>query len=249
MGVFDLPAPLFAWLDGLMSGVAPPTLRLVLWGVVGAVLSMALYWALSPQRRIARTKAEAAEARRALDAYDGEFAGAWPLIRRTLRLALKQVGLVAWPAVAASLPVLAMLAWLSTAYGYALPAAGTEVDVRTFPRALPARLVHGADEEEPPPSSAAPPRIVVADESGRVVGSVPLTAPVSTLHKREWWNALFGNPAGYLPDDAPLERIEIDLPQKEYIALGPAWLRSWYVVFFAALLAGSLAIKIAARIE
>ena len=60
---------------------------------------------------------------------------------------------------------------------------------------------------------------------------------------------LIGNPAGYLPDDAPLERIEVDLPPKEYLALGPAWLRSWYAVFFAALLAASLAIKVAARIE
>ena len=58
VGLFDLPAPLFAWLDGLLSGLAPPTLRLVLWGLVAAALSMGIYWLLSPQERIARAKAK-----------------------------------------------------------------------------------------------------------------------------------------------------------------------------------------------
>ena len=47
----------------------------------------------------------------------------------------------------------------------------------------------------------------------------------------------------------PLESIELALPQKEYLTVGPAWLRAWYVVFLGVLLAVSLAIKVAARIE
>ena len=85
MGVFDLPAPLLAWLDGGLGQIAPPTLRLIFWGLVGGAASMALYWLLSPQRELAGTKAEAAQARRSLDAYDGDFAEAWPLIRQGVR--------------------------------------------------------------------------------------------------------------------------------------------------------------------
>jgi hypothetical protein len=72
---------------------------------------------------------------------------------------------------------------------------------------------------------------------------------VPTIHKRQWWNALVGNPIGYLPDSSRLEWIELGLPQKQYLTVGPAWLRAWYVVFLGVLLAASLAIKVAARIE
>lgn len=243
MGLFDLPAPLFALLDGAVSSILPPAARLALWGLLAAALSMALYWLLSPQRRIAEAKVEAVAARRALDAYDGEFTGAWSLIRDMLRLAFRQLALVTGPAVAASLPVIALLAWLSTAYGHAFPAAPAAVGVRTNPDDFRARLEQG---DAPAPEV---PEIVVEDRAGRTVERVPMRAPVSIIHKWQWWNILLGNPAGYLPDEAELEWIELDLPEREYLPLGPPWLRAWYAVFFGTLLIGSLAIKVVARIE
>jgi hypothetical protein len=240
--LFDLPAPLFAILDHGFGAVAPPVIRLVLWGLIGAVISMGAYWLLSPQGRIAEAKASALEARRELDAYDGELSGAWPLMRCMLRAALRQLGLVTAPAVLASLPVIAMLAWLSTAYGYALPAGEAPVGVHTVPEGFQARLA-------PSHLPAAEHQIVVTDQEGRVIERIPMAAPVSTIHKRQWWNALIGNPAGYLPDQAVLERVELDLPERQYLSVGPTWLRAWYVVFFTSLLVGSLAIKVAARIE
>jgi hypothetical protein len=242
VGLFDLPAPLFAVLDHGFGMVAPPVIRLVIWGLIGAVISMGAYWLLSPQRRIAEAKARALEARRELDAYDGELSGAWPLMRRMLRAALRQLGLVTAPAVLASLPVIAMLAWLSTAYGYALPEGGAPVEVHTVPNGYQARLT-------PSDQPAAEHQIVVTDQEGRIVERIPMAVPVSTIHKRQWWNALIGNPAGYLPEEAVLERVELDLPERQYLSVGPSWLRAWYVVFFISLLVGSLAIKFAARIE
>jgi hypothetical protein len=242
VGLFDLPAPMFAFLDHGFGVVAPPVVRLVLWGLIGAVVSMGAYWLLSPQRRIAEAKARALEARRELDAYDGELSGAWPLMRRMLRAALRQLGLVTAPAVLASLPVIAMLAWLSTAYGYALPAGQAPVDVHTVPDGFQARLA-------PSQMPAAEHQIVVTDQEGRVIERIPMAAPVSTIHKRQWWNSLIGNPAGYLPDQAAVDRVELDLPERQYLSIGPTWLRAWYVVFFASLLVGSLAIKFAWRIE
>lgn len=241
-GAFDLPAPILAWMDAQFSVVAPPHLRLVLWGIVAAVLSMALYWLLSPQRQLIDTKHRALEARHALDRYDGDFGGAWPLIGKMLRLALRQVGLATWPALLASLPVIALIAWLSSSYGHAFPTAAMEVSVRTFPQDLPARL-HATSGS---PSSSH--SIIVANGAGGGVSRFELSAPIATLHKRQWWNALFGNPLGYLPDDAALDRIELDLPVREYLPLGPWWLRSWHTVFFATLLIVSMAIKITCRI-
>lgn len=246
MGLLDLPAPLFAALDSLLSGLAPPTLRLVLWGVVAALLSMGAYWLLSPQTRIAKAKADALAARRALDAYDGELAEAWPLMGRVLRTALRQLGLVTSPALLGSLPVLAMLAWLSTTYGHAFPPDGADIPVRTTPEAGAARVQPVQAEAD---MAAEGHQIVLLDAAGNVVERFLLSAPVPTIHKRQWWNALIGNPIGYLPDSSRLEWIELGLPQREYLSVGPSWLRAWYVVFFGVLLAASLAIKVAARIE
>ena len=243
MGLLDLPAPVFAWLDDYLGLLAAPAFRLVLWGVAAAVVSMLLYRAISPQGRISRAKAEAVQARRALDGYDGEFAGAWPLMRRSMGLAMRQFGLVLWPAVAASLPILCLIVWLSTAYGHAFPRPGAEVEVRTFPNQHSARLV--SKEGAAPPV----PRIQVDDGNGRTISDVVLQAPVSTVHKREWWNALIGNPAGYLPDASPVDRIEVDLPRREYHQLGPWWLRSWEALFFSALVIGSIALKVGLRIH
>jgi type II secretory pathway pseudopilin PulG len=239
--LLDLPAPLFAGLDGLLSSLAAPTLRLALWGVIAAAVSMGVYWLLSPQTRIVQAKADALAARRALDAYDGEFATAWPLIGRVLRTAVRQLGLVTWPALLGSLPVLALLVWLSTAYGHAFPDDGADIPVRALPEA-------GATRAQPVPAEGGH-QVVVLDDTGHVVERILLSAPVPTIHKRQWWNALVGNPIGYLPDSSPLEWIELGLPQREYLSFGPAWLRAWYVVFFGVLLAASLAIKVAARIE
>jgi hypothetical protein len=245
VGLLDLPAPLFAGLDTLLSGLAPPTLRLALWGVIAAALSMGAYWLLSPQTRIAQAKADALAARRALDAYDGELTAAWPLMGRVLRTALRQLGLVTSPAVLGSLPVLALLAWLSTTYGHSFPADGAVVPVRTTPQAGAAQVQRVQTDA----SAQAGHEVLVLDEAGNVVERFLLSAPVPAIHKRQWWNALIGNPLGYLPDSSRLEWIELGLPQREYLPLGPSWLRAWYVVFFGVLLAASIAIKVAARIE
>jgi len=82
-----------------------------------------------------------------------------------------------------------------------------------------------------------------------VLDSIPLKAPVTTLHKRQWWNSLFGNPAGYIPPDARVAQIEIDLPSQEVLGFGPGWMRSWEFLFLTVLLVASIAIKVIFRIK
>lgn len=245
MGVFDQPAPLFDWADQLMSSFAPPTLRLVFWGLLAAGLSMGLYWLLSPQGRLTDTKIRALKARQDLNAFDGEFAEAWPLMRSMLSLSLRQLGMTTMPAVIASVPVLALIVWLGTAYGYSLPADQQEIGVQT----TPGMEVSAALQIPTGAASNNHPRLIVTKPSGEVVSDIALAAAVPTIHKKQWWNRLFGNPLGYLPADGEIEAIEIDLPEKEYLGFGPSWLRPWYVLFFTILVLGSLAIKMFGRIE
>ncbi len=244
MGIFDLPAPLFVWADQALGGFLSPTLRLVFWGLIGAVLSMGLYWLFSPQGKLTDVKVRALEARRQLNAFDGEFAEAWPMMRRMLGLSLKQLAMTTLPALLASLPVLALIVWLGTAYGYNMPDGG-EIGVHT----TPASDVSGEVRTPENASPGNPPRLVVTEQGGEVIGDISLDAPVPTIHKKRWWNALIGNPLGYLPEDGRIDAIAFDLPEKDYLGFGPGWLRPWYVLFFTILVLGSLAIKMVGRIE
>jgi hypothetical protein len=245
MGFFDLPAPLFAFADQIMSGFASPTIRLALWGLMAAALSMGLYWLLSPQGKLTDIKIRALKARHDLNAFDGDFAEAWPLMRSMLGLSLKQLGMTTMPAVVASIPVLALIVWLGTAYGYNVPDNQGTIGVETTPSTDVSAEIQKPDIASP----NNPPRLVVTDPSGEVVTDISLAAAVPTIHKKQWWNSLFGNPLGYLPADGEIEAIAFDLPENDYLGFGPSWLRPWYVLFFTILVLGSLAIKMLGRIE
>ncbi len=241
MGIFDAPAPALSWIDSQAAEVLPPVVRLIFWGIIGAILSMFLYRALSPQDRIARDKRDIREARRDLDKFDGDFADAFPLISRLLRLSLKQVGRVGWPAIVASLPLLVLLVWLSTVYGHQYPPSGQAPEIQTMPSQLQAQWV---DRQ-----NGSLPHVVVSNESRQIVADIRLAAPVPVIHKRQWWNTLIGNPLGYLPDNAAVDRVSISLPQKTYLPFGPGWVRGWELPFFLSLVLVSILIKVVFGIE
>jgi hypothetical protein len=244
MGLFDLPAPALTWLDTWFAAALPATWRLGVWGVVAAVLTMGLYWWLSPQKRLRETKRRLVESKVALEYFDGDLKDAFPLMRTMLSQALRQVGLVTGPVLVAMAPVLCLIAWLSMTYGYSFPEPVVQIRVSTLPEEFSAIL-------SPAPATADEPHpyLRVTDRSGRIAYAQILTAPVTTLYKRQWWNVLIGNPAGYLPDILGVERIDIELPQKQYIPLGPSWLRGWEAVFFIGLFITALAIKLGFRIH
>jgi hypothetical protein len=249
MGIFDLPAPLFAWFDNLLGELMPPAARLAIWGIIGAAVSMGLYWLISPQQAIKQTQAKSLEARHALDSYEGEFAGAWPQMREMLRLALTQVGIVTLPAVIASLPVLCLLVWLSTAYGYHFPASGASIKIRSFPEQLQARWIAGAKTDTKRRSQAQIPRIELFNDQNREARVITLPVPIPSVHKHQWWNILFGSPAGYLPDNSKINSVEINLPPQEFLSFGPSWLRGWEFLFLIVLLVTSIIIKVVFRIK
>jgi hypothetical protein len=244
MGLFDLPAPVLTWLDARLAAVLPAVWRRALWGVVTGVFSMGLYALLSPQKRLGEAKRRLAASKVALDQFDGEFQDAFPLMRTMLGQALRQIVLTIGPALVAMAPVLCLIAWLSTAYGYRFPESLAEIDVSALPASFSAVLAAA-----PPTADDPRPRLQITDASGQLAHEQVLNAPVTTLHPRQWWSALIGNPAGYLPEALGVERVAIDLPRQRYLPFGPAWLRGWEAVFFVALSIAALAIKIGFRIH
>lgn len=241
MGLLDLPGPLYGWLDGAFASVLPPLARILIWGVLAGLGSMALYAVLAPQGRIARGKREVAEAQRALDGHEGTLAEAGPLIGRMLRLALGQVRLTTMPALIASIPLLTLLAWMSTAYGHRFPEPGETPPVEAQPAAYMAEWV--------PQAAGDTPGVMVRNGDGSRVGLFALSVPVGVLHEWRWWNAFMGNPAGYLPSGSGVERVRVELPRREYLPFGPAWARGWEIPFLSALVVASVALKVGARIQ
>jgi hypothetical protein len=235
MGLLDLPAPLFDFVDRSLLGALPPLLRLILWAIAGAAVSLALYRLLSPQRRIAQAKAAALDARRRLNAHDGDLETALPLMRQSMKAALRHVALVFPAAIVASLPVLALLIWLDAAYGYQLPQDRQAPAVSVAP---------GTYSGQWQPNGS----VEVRDQTGSEVARLTLAEPVTHIEKRQWWNVLVGNPAGYLPEQGPIDSIAIALPERQYLPIGPDWLRSWAAVALTALVIASLLIMRIARI-
>jgi hypothetical protein len=254
MGIFDIFSPFFSWFDANLAYVLYPMLRLVFWGIVASILTMWLYVLLSSQGKLSRIKTEVADTKKALAQYDGDFKGAWRLIRQSLRLSLKQIGLALGPAIVASLPVLFMLVWLGTAYNYHLPETGAIIDIKIFPTSAEVsfhpQARKGASVGQWQISwPASDEQLWLRDTTSQVITTFPLSEPVPILHKRQWWNVLFGNPIGYIPEGSFLERVEIALPENKYLNLGPEWMHSSEAVFLLVVVIGSLAIKLIFRIH
>lgn len=239
-GLLNLPAPLFGWLDGLMATALTPTLRLVVWALIGSVVSMWLYYILTPQTRIGKAKQAAADARRRLNEFDGEFADAGPLIKAQFTTSFKHIGLVLPGTIIASLPALCLLVWLDTAYGHNYPPPAQPPAITATPAAATAQWVTTGDDGTP--------SLRVHNASGELVARFTMDAPVPIIHKRQWWNWLIGNPIGYLPDQAPVQRVHIDLPEASYLPFGPGWLRSWVTLFLGVMVITSLLIHRFSRI-
>ncbi len=116
MNPFAYTDPLVGAVDGWLAPL-PPYARLALWGAATGALSMGLYALLSPQRRLAELKGQVREIRAKLNAYDGELAGAMPLLRSQIALSLRHLGLTIGPALVAAAPMLAVLAWAAGTFG------------------------------------------------------------------------------------------------------------------------------------
>jgi len=238
MGLFDLPAPLFAALDRGMLGLGlPAALRLVLWAALAGAGTLLLYRLLSPQTAIGQAKREAREARQALAEFDGEMDEAGVLLRRQFSAAFRHLGLVILPTLISLLPLLALLSWLEQSYSRDYPAASEAPSMKVTPDSLQAEWLAEGDF----------PLIRIHDPDEAL--DIPLTAPIPVIEQRRWWNWLIANPLGYLPPDRPVQRVEIELPERAYLPFGPPWMRSWLALMLPSMLLVSLLTYRWARIQ
>jgi hypothetical protein len=252
-GWLDIASPALSAIDGTVLGWAPVWLRVVLWSAFASFLSMGIYRLTSGQAALAEVKTKVAETRAQLQGFDGEMGELWPILGRNLRLAGKQLAMTFLPAMIAGIPVLFILAWMSNAFDARAPAPGAIV---------PVTLATADDRPLPPVSWQGEGKAVATapgtwdvmwpadgqslrleDSDGSTLLTLPTVAPVRTVHQREWWNSLIGNPGGYLPAPGDVAVASISLPWPEVIPFGPDWLRGWLAASLIVLIALSLFLK------
>jgi hypothetical protein len=245
-GLIDTLFPPLDALDRALAPALPPWARLVLYGAASGAVTMAVYRLVSNQDAILATKARMRDLQGRLKAAGDDFAETMRLSRANLGASMRLLGLSLWPAFVSGLPVLVMIAWLAVRWSQPMPDPGTPVPLAHAPpeAALavepPTALASPGVLAWPPPDTPA----TLKDGTGAVVyeglGARP---PASTIHRRAWWNALLGNPAGYLPDGSPLEEVRLAVPEREVLGFGPAWARGFELTYFATVVVVSLAIK------
>jgi len=253
MGLFDLPAPLFSAIDGALAMVLPDIVRLVLWGVLAGWLTMLVYRRLSNQEKIGELKAQQKIEQKRIADFDGEFEELMPLIRHTLALGFKQLGLALGPALLATVPILFLIIWVAGAFGYNTPATGSPVHLSAEPSNGD---IHWSSTEEIEsmddgwqvlwPTESRP--LSISDGRQPIL-TLPLSENVPIIHKKKWWNILTANPIGYIPDGSPTDVIHIDLPERVIIGFGPGWIRGWMFTFFMAFMASSIGFKFLLKID
>jgi hypothetical protein len=249
MGFFDIPAPLFTALDNLMYGL-PLLPRLLVWATLTAILSMALYWLCSAQDKVGAAKERAITARRKMAGYQGtEFDEMMPLAKESLVASGRHFGIVLWPALLSSLPALAMIVWVSGQFSYTLPQPGDSLEVYTDPAVELVGLSATSDNTYTATYPEDDGAYSIVAINGEQLATLPLSAPIPIVHKRQWWNSLIGNPNGYLADEDTIEAIHFELPSIEYLAIGPGWVRGWEFSYFALLIIVSLGIKVVFKIH
>jgi len=133
MGLFDLPAPPFGFIDGVLAMAMPPLLRLVFWGILAGWFTMVLYRLFSDQEKIGALKVLQKNQQKNTAEFDGEFSELLPIIRHTLGLGFKQLGLALGPALLATIPVLFIVIWVAGEFGYVTAVEGSEVFISIEP--------------------------------------------------------------------------------------------------------------------
>jgi len=258
MGLLDLPAPIFGIIDGVLAMAMPPVLRLVVWGILAGWLSMIVYRLFSDQEKIGALKTLQKKQQKHIAEFDSEFAELLPLIRHTLALGIRQLGLALGPALIATVPVLFIVIWVAGQFGHVSPVAGSEVFLSVEPAgsdihwspAVEVRATEGGGWAINWPSQGQTLTMMEgALTENRPLLTLPIEHDIPVIHKKRWWNLLMANPLGYLPEDAETDVVHIGLPELVIIGSGPAWMRGWMFSFFVSFLLSSFGFKFLLRLN
>lgn len=233
--------------DSAMSDL-PSALRLMVWGLVGAVSTMALYALLSPQTLLAGLRAQIGTVRKELASYDGDFIGMWRLLNCQLKLSAVRVAIVTPATLLSALPLLFLIGWLSTRYSHEFPAAGDALTVCVQPASAGVKWIPPAPAMQAsncwrPTWPALGHVVTLSDRQGNPILTLPVDNPIPAIERYKWWNAILPNRLGYLGAAGEISEIRLDFPRRAVLPSLPSWFSGWETFFFTSLITASLVVK------
>jgi len=249
MGFFDLLTPVLMWVDQLLEHVLPITLRLIFWGLISALLGVWVFKLTCRFERLAAIKQQLADAQQIMIDHDGEFSELMPLAWKTIKLSLNRLRITVLPAMLSVLAVMFVLVFLSNRYDAKEPGSNTAI---AFSIAGDQGSWYWQDPETGERTDAlmwpAEGQIRVLTNGTEQVLSAPFK-PVSIIHKKQWWNVLIANPAGYLDEQALIDEVTFEFPA----ATVPSWmddyLGGWFWFYMLITLLCSIAFMVIFKIK
>ena len=256
--LFDSLNPVLALVDRLLAGLSlAPVWRIAVFAALGSLVSMLLFKKLSNQAELAKLKQEISQVQKDLVRSSDENGSLGKVLRRNLGLSGRQLWLSFWPALVASIPILFLLVFCSNQFGTEAMDSGARVYVMPVEldgspgdyRWIDINAQWDARKKawtfyQPEPGKTA---VLMRGAEPQLI--VPTVVPTHVLHKKQWWNFLIANPAGYIDDNASAERFEFNTPTQVIINWGPKWMRGWLFAFMLFLVLFSVAIKIVWKIH
>lgn len=256
--LLDILNPALAAVDRGLQGLSlAPLWRIVIFAALGAIVSMLLFKKFSNQAALAALKQDIRQVQSDLVRSNDASRQLAYTVRQNLKLTGRQLWLSFWPALLASIPILFLLVFCSNQFGVQAAEPGSRVYVtptglQDSPAAFEWRGVNAQWDARKAAWTFYRP------ETGQTASlffenreqfSLPPAVPTRVLHKKQWWNVLVANPAGYLHDAAVLASVEFNTPTQVIIDWGPGWMRGWLFAFMVFLVVFSIAIKILWKIH
>ena len=241
MAFFDILAPVLSLFDDMIEPFTSALIRLFFWAGIAALISSVIFKKLSNPEKISTLKVKLKIMQDQLSQHEGEFAELKDLAINTIKLSVKRMVLTFIPALLASVPVIFLLTYLSNRYELHEPAVNEVVPItinwENSEKNNTVSVFNGdiLIKKEDAHSVIWPEK----DKTGRLIDNATnievlrFPSPISSIiHKKQWWNSLIGNPAGYLAEDSAISSIEFNYQQQEIISFGPKWIRGWLFIFF-----------------
>lgn len=240
MAFFDLLSPLFLGIDNFFEPFTSDFVRIALWAFISALVTSLVFKKLSNPDKISALKVTLKAKQKELNDHDGEFSELKGLALETMKLSIKRMGLTFLPAMLASIPIIFVLTHLSNNYGLEHPQVGKNLPISVtwedknqiskiiIKTNSNEKIVDNIDSITWPKATET---IELLESNNLSIVKFPLEIS-GIIHKKQWWNSLIGNPAGYINDESQVNRIEFRFKPKKIINIGPSWMHGWLFVFF-----------------
>ena len=248
--------PIFDKIDYWISLLLPFVIQNLFWGIIAGTFAFIIYWLLSDQDCISNIKNDMKDLRKKMfDSSLEDKAEYNSLAKKNLSLSFKLLGKILLPATLSILPVVIIAIWYDMNHSFIIPFEQDKVAVSSLPIAIDFNVepyeissndidgntfiypVHPLD------------KISFFNKNGLIYSDAPFSKPIPYITKRKWWNLILGSPIGYLYDEANIEVLIFDYPEKVVFNKIPKIINGWELLFFLGIFITALPLRIIFKVK